>query len=271
MRARLQLRDLKDCLFSLTFSPKVDSQARKVCPQKSASTYNLFAIGWHWLWLNLLLLLSGYGTSFWLVFGVGLIAIAYFGLLFWFVDKWRRRLPKPILPTVEETGWMLGSFSIFCLVSLTAIFNTSVQPFLTLACLATVILAFPMIILGRIYWQGRYHNLMNVSYFTEEGDMGQLRLMICRLPIIPRTPFFRDRYMSILWERRWNWLNYYDFSLNNLLKFGFNDLRLRDEYLPGLISTLVWYQWILGMFYLVFLFWTLSRTIPGLNLLIYLK
>ena len=46
---------------------------------------------------------------------------------------------------------------------------------------------------------------------------------------------------------------------------------LRDEHLPGLISGLVWYQWSLGLLYIVLLFWTLSRTIPGLNLLIYLK
>jgi hypothetical protein len=32
--------------------------------------------------------------------------------------------------------------------------------------------------------------------------------------------------MPILWNRRWNWLNYYDFSLNNLLKIGFNDISL---------------------------------------------
>lgn len=217
------------------------------------------------------MLLSGYGTSFWLVFGIGLIAIADFGLIFWLVDRWRRRLPQPILPTIEETGWMLSSLSIFSVVGLVAIFNTSAQPLLTLTCLGTVILPLPIMILGRIYWQGRYHKLMDVSYLTEDGSMRELRLMIGRLPIMPRFPFFRDRYMPILWERRWNWLNYYDFSLNSLLKFGFNDLRLRDEYLPGLISTLVWYQWILGMFYLVLLFWTLSWTIPGLNLLIYLK
>jgi hypothetical protein len=88
---------------------------------------------------------------------------------------------------------------------------------------------------------------------------------------MPRFTFFRDRYMPILWDRRWNWLNYYDFSLNNLLKFGFNDIRLRDEHLPGIITTLVWYQWGLGILYLALLLWTLSRTIPGLNLLIYLK
>jgi hypothetical protein len=82
---------------------------------------------------------------------------------------------------------------------------------------------------------------------------------------------FRDHYMPILWDRRWNWLNYYDFSLNNLLKLGFNDIRLRDKHLPGIISALVWYQWSLGILYIALLFWTLSRTIPGFNLIIYLK
>ena len=97
----------------------------------------------------------------------------------------------------------------------------------------------------------------------------EFRLLIGRLPIMPRFPFFRDRFMPILWDRRWNWLNYYDFSLNNIFKLGFNDIRLRDRHLPGLISALVWYQWCLGVLYIVLLLWTLSRTIPGLNLLIY--
>jgi hypothetical protein len=123
----------------------------------------------------------------------------------------------------------------------------------------------------KLYSQGRYHDLLQVSYFTQEGTLRQLRLLIVRLPIIPEFPFFRDRYMPLVWERRWNWLNYYDFSCNNFLKLGFNDIRLRDEHVPGLISILVWYQWSLGILYLTLLLWTLSRTIPGLNLLIYLS
>ncbi len=129
----------------------------------------------------------------------------------------------------------------------------------------------PLMLLWRLYQQGRYHDLIDVTYFVEDGSLRQLRLLIGRLPVMPRFTFFRDRYMPILWDRRWNWLNYYDFSLNNLLKFGFNDIRLRDEHLPGIITTLVWYQWGLGILYLALLLWTLSRTIPGLNLLIYLK
>ena len=101
--------------------------------------------------------------------------------------------------------------------------------------------------------------------------MRQLQLLIVRLPVIPEFPFFRDRFTPLVWERRWNWLNYYDFSLNNFMKLGFNDIRLRDQHLPGLISTLAWYQWTLGLLYIALLLWTLSRTIPGLNLLIYLK
>jgi len=77
--------------------------------------------------------------------------------------------------------------------------------------------------------------------------------------------------MPLLSDRHWNWLNYYDFSLNNLVRLGFNDIRLRDEHLPGIIATLAWYQWSLGVLYITLVLWTLSRTIPGLNLLIYLK
>ncbi|NJK38440.1 MAG: hypothetical protein HC835_10385 [Oscillatoriales cyanobacterium RM2_1_1] len=227
--------------------------------------------GLQWLGLGILLLLSGYGTQFGLIFGVGILAIAYFGWLFWLVDRCRKWRPKPILPTMLETIAMGISFSLLLMLSLFEIFSTAIWPPLTLACMGLILFPLPILVLGLIYWQGRYHNLMNVSYLTEDASLRQLRLMIGRLPIIPRYPLFRERYMPILWERRWNWLNYYDFSLNNFLKFGFNDLRLRDEYLPGLVTVLVWYQWSLGVVYLSLLFWTLSRTIPGLNLLIYLK
>ena len=245
-------------------------------PTVSASSSTPSPLGWvldalSCVGLSLLLLLSRYGTSFWLVFGVGLVAIAYFGLLFWLVDRFRRRHPQPIVPTVFETPWMFGSYGVLTFAGVTAIFRTSDRPWLTLACLGVVILPVPMLLLWRVYQQGRYHDLMEVSYFVEDGSLRQLRLLIGRLPVMPRFEMFRDRYMPILWDCRWNWLNYYDFSLNNLLKLGFNDIRLRDKHLPGIISTLVWYQWSLGILYIALLFWTLSRTIPGLNLLIYLK
>jgi len=225
----------------------------------------------HWVGLGFLLLLSEYGTSFWLVFGVGCCAIAYFGFLFWLLDRWRRRFPQPILPTYLETVCMLGSYASLTFTGVIAIFRSGEQPWLTLLCLGGILVPIPLILLWQLYQQGRYHDLIDVTYFVEDGSLRQLRLLIGRLPVMPRFTFFRDRYMPILWDRRWNWLNYYDFSLNNLLKFGFNDIRLRDEHLPGNITTLVWYQWGLGILYLALLLWTLSRTIPGLNLLIYLK
>ncbi len=226
---------------------------------------------WNWLTLSLLLLLSGYGTNFCLVIGVGLIAIAFFGLLFWLIDRFRRLLPVPIIPTAYETTSMLTSFSLLTLFGLFAIFRTGEQPWLTLGCLFVIIFPLPIALLFRLYQQGRYHNLMDVSYFTEDGTLRQLRLLIGRLSVIPRYQMFRERYLPLLLNCRWNWLNYYDFSLNNLLRLGFNDIRLRDEHLPGIITTLAWYQWILGILYITLLLWTLSRTIPGLNLLIYLK
>jgi uncharacterized protein YjbI with pentapeptide repeats len=238
---------------------------------KTSSPLGWILEGLYWVGLSLLLLLSRYGTSFWLVFGVGMAAIAYFGLLFWLVDRFRRRIPQPIIPTAFEIPWMLGSYSLLTFAGVTAIFRSSDQPWLTLACLGGVILPMPTLLLWQLYRQGRYHDLMDVSYFVEDGSLRQLRLLIGRLPVMPRFEVFRDRYMPILWNRRWNLLNYYDFSLNNLLKLGFNDIRLRDEHLPGIITTLVWYQWSLGILYIALLLWTLSRTIPGLNLLIYLK
>jgi hypothetical protein len=226
---------------------------------------------WNWLALSVLLLLSGYGTNFWLVFGVGGLAIAYFGWLFWLIDRYRRWRPVPIVPTYYETISILISFSFLTFLSLLAIFRNTEQPLLTLGCLLIIIVPLPMALLLRLYQQGRYHNLIDVSYFTEDGTLRQLRLLIGRLPVIPRNLLFRERYMHLLWDRRWNWLNYYDFSLNNLVKLGFNDIRLRDEHLPSIISALAWYQWSLGVLYITLVLWTLSRTIPGLNLLIYLK
>jgi uncharacterized membrane protein len=226
---------------------------------------------WNWFALSLLLLLSGYGTQVWLVFGVGTIAIAFFGLVYWLIDRFRRLHPIPIIPNSYEACWILGSFCIFNMIGLLAIFRNAEQPWLTLGCLLLIILPIPITLITRLYKIGRFHNQMDISYFTEDGTLRQLRLLIGRLPVIPRNQAFRDRYMPILWDRRWNWLNYFDFSLNNLLRLGFNDIRLRDKYLPGIISSLAWYQWCLGVLYITLLLWTLSRTIPGLNLLIYLK
>lgn len=226
---------------------------------------------WSLFALTLLLLLSGYGTNFWLAFGVGGVAIAYFGLLFWLVDRYRRLRPVVIIPTYYETVSILIGFSCLEFFSLLAIFRNAEQPWLTLGCLLLIIIPVPITLIVRLYQQGRYHDLMDVSYFTEDGTFRQLRLLIGRLPVIPRNSTFRERYMPLLSDRRWNWLNYYDFSLNNLVRLGFNDIRLRDQHLPGIIATLAWYQWSLGVLYITLILWTLSRTIPGLNLLIYLK
>lgn len=222
-----------------------------------------------WGVLTVLLTLSRYGTSFGLTIGVGLTAIALSSLMIWWVDRYRRRLPTPIVPPLSESLWMVSSFVVLMVIGMSAILRTADQPWLTLACVAGATLPIPLVLVGVLYRQGRYHDQLQVSYLVEDGSMRQLRLLIARLPVVPKFPFFRDRYTPILLDRRWNWLNYYDFSLNNWLKFGFNDIRLRDQDLPGLISALVWYQWGLGLLYVALLLWTLSRTIPGLNLLIY--
>lgn len=234
-------------------------------------TLNRLATGFSWLSLSIILLLSRDGTSFWLIFGVGLVTVAYFGVIFWFIDRWRRRYPQPILPTWPEFFGVLTLASTLTLAGLTAIFRMGDRPWMTLACLAIVAVPIPIGLLLLIYHQGRFHPLLDRSYFMEEGTLRQMRILIGRLPNVPRYPMFRERYLPILWNQRWGWLNYFDFSLNNFLRFGFNDIRLRDEHLPGYVTTLVWYQWSLGILYLALLLWTLSRTIPGLNLLIYFK
>ncbi|MEM9087462.1 MAG: pentapeptide repeat-containing protein [Cyanobacteria bacterium P01_F01_bin.53] len=233
---------------------------------------NLFIRGQQlirWVLLAGLLLLSQYGTNVWLTIGVGLISTSAFAILFWGVDRYRRRVPTPIVPTPAETACvMLGAAGLFAL-ALSLLSQDNVHVLWTLEAVALVVLPVPLAIIIRLYQQGRYHDLMDSSYLVENGALRQLQVLIARLPTVPKYPFYRDRYSPILIDRRWNWLNYFDFSFNNWFKFGFNDIRLRDKAVPGLISTLVWYQWSLGVAYITLLLWTLSRTIPGLNLLLY--
>lgn len=225
----------------------------------------------HTSFLTLLLLLSQDGTNFSLVFGTGIIIFAYFGCLFWLIDRVRRLTPKPVIPNGYEIFCMVTSYIILTLSGVFNILQSASRPLLTLTAIALILVPLPLILIIELYRRGRYHDLMDSSYFLQDGSMRQLRLLITRLPVVPEFPLFRDRYTPIPWQKRWNWLNYYDLSLNNLLKLGFNDWRVRDRELPAIISFLVWYQWGIGIFYITLLLWTLSRTIPGLNLLIYLK
>ena len=227
------------------------------------------SLTFHWLSLNLLLLIGDYGTNINSIFGIGIVTIAFFSLLFWLIDRYRPGISQPIIPRRDEITVMLGSYLTLTTFGTIDIFTATDRPWLTLITVATVLIPLPVFIIGSIYQRGRYHQLLDTSYFVENGQFREFRLLLGRLPIIPRFPFFRDRFSPILWDKRWNWLNYYDFSLNNIFKLGFNDIRLRDRHLPGQVSTLVWYQWCLGVLYVVLLLWTLSRTIPGLNLLLY--
>ncbi len=224
-----------------------------------------------WIGVGAVLVLSRNGTNFWLIFGVGLMAVAHFAVIFWAIDRARRRLPSPIWPSLTETASVLSLATVLGGIGITAIFQNAEHPWVTIAWSAMGLVPVPGAIVTLIYQRGRYHPKLEVSYFVEEGTLRQLRILIGRLPVIPRFPQFRDRYIELPWEKRWNWLNYFDFSFNNFLRFGFNDIRVRDEFLPGLLSTLVWYQWSLGTLYIALLLWTLSRTIPGLNLLIYFR
>lgn len=222
-----------------------------------------------WLLLAGLLLLSHYGTDVGLTFSVGLIATTLFALIFWTADRYRRRVPTPLVPSRTETTAMAFSGASMLALALSILSQSSTHPVRSLAAVVLVILPVPVGLMVKLYQQGRYHDLMTSSYFVENGALRQLQVLIARLPVIPKFPFYRDRYTPLLIHQRWNWLNYYDFSFNNWFKFGFNDIRLRDQAVPGLISALAWYQWGLGIAYVALLLWTLSRTIPGLNLLLY--
>lgn len=269
-RAQKPFTDLSDLLNRnvIDLATYVKLQAKvNVVPALSLTAY--WGYLWQWLGLSLLLAFTAYGSRFGLIFGVGLVAIAYFALVFWAVDRIRRWRPTPILPGLVETMVMiLGGISLG-LVGSSLVMRSAVNPGLTWLCLVMFLVPIPLVLTLIIYLKGRYHDLMTISYFVEDGSQRQFRLLIGRLPIMPRFPFFRERYEPILWGRRWTGLNYFDLSLINFLKFGFNDVRLRDQQLPGLVGSLVWYQWGLGLPYIGLLFWTLSRTIPGLNLFIY--
>ncbi len=235
------------------------------------STSGLNRLGWlgRWLFLSGLLLLSGYGTNVGLIFSVGLVATTLFGLMFWGVDRYRRRVPTPIAPESAEAVAMVIGGGFGLLVALGGLSQIGDSPVRTLVAVGVLVLPVPLVMIARLYQQGRYHDLMDSSYFVKNGALRRLQVLIARLPVVPQWPFYRDRYLPLLIDRRWSWLNYYDFSFNNWFKFGFNDIRLRDQAVPGLVSALVWYQWSLGVAYVVLLLWTLSRTIPGLNLLLY--
>lgn len=189
--------------------------------------------------------------------------------MFWGVDRYRRRLPTPIEPGPFEAAAMVVGGGLGLLIAVSGLSQFSDFPFKTLVAVGVLVLPVPLMMIARLYQQGRYHDLMGSSYFVKNGALRKLQILIARLPIVPQWPFYRDRYLPLLIDRRWSWLNYYDFSFNNWFKFGFNDIRLRDQAVPGLVSALVWYQWGLGIAYVVLLLWTLSRTIPGLNLLLY--
>ncbi len=222
-----------------------------------------------WLVLSALLLSSNYGTNVGLIFSVGVVATTLFGVIFWLLDRYRHHLPTSVVPSREETVYALLGGGASLAMAISVLSGSSDYPLRTLLAVSAVVLPVPAAILLRLYQQQLDHDLMDRSYFVKNGEMRQLQVLIARMPIIPQYPFYRDRYLPLLIDRRWNWLNYYDFSLNNWFKFGFNDIRLRDRAVPGLVSVLVWYQWGLGTAYIALLLWTLSRTIPGLNLLLY--
>ncbi|MGB7518788.1 MAG: pentapeptide repeat-containing protein, partial [Spirulinaceae cyanobacterium] len=122
--------------------------------------FNTLGYSLKWFCLSLILLLSDYGTNFGLVLSVGIFTLAYFGLFFWFIDRYRRRFPKAIHPNIYETIWMVSSFNFLTITSLIAIFQTARQPWLTLSCLGLILLPIPLFLLAKLYLQGRYHDLL---------------------------------------------------------------------------------------------------------------
>ncbi|MEL6136790.1 MAG: pentapeptide repeat-containing protein [Cyanobacteria bacterium J06628_6] len=232
----------------------------RVVTDVTPSLLGRLALAVRWLGLGLLLGLSRYGSSVGLVFGVGWVAIAPFALAYWWLDRDTTQ-PLPLSELVSPLLMYLGLVT----TGIALIYQGSPTPGATLACLTLLVVPILAVTSYRLGPQ----RPGDPSYFTQDGSARQLRFLIARLPVMPEYYFFRDRYVRLVRSRRWNWLNYFDFSVNNSLRFGFNDTRLRDQAVPGILSLLVWYQWTLGVLYIALLLWTLSRTIPGLNLLLY--
>ncbi len=244
-------------------------QIRDRITTSSGTLFNRLQCLCQWLLLAGVLQLTHYGTNVNLIFSVGILSVTLFGLMFWLIDRFRRLKPTPIVPSKAESIVMAIGGGSLLILGLSLLSQSCERPISTLVAIGLLILPVPGALLVKLYQEGRYHDLMDDSYFVENGALRELQILITRLPTPPKFPFYRERYTPLLCDRRWNWLNYFDFSLNNWFKFGFNDIRLRDSCVPGVISILVWYQWSLGLIYITLLLWTLSRTIPGLNLLLY--
>ena len=106
-----------------------------------------------WLMLNGLLLFSNYGTNVKLVLGIGLIVIAYFGIIFWLIDRVRRWHPHPILPDKTESIYMVSSFVGLMIVGLTNVFTSTPTPGLTFIGLGFILLPLSVFLIGRLYFR----------------------------------------------------------------------------------------------------------------------
>lgn len=111
----------------------------------------------YWAFLASLLLLSQYGPNVALPFSVGLIATTVFALIFWLVDRCRRRVPAPIMPTPEERLIMLGVSGVLLVFAVAIVSRTSTYPVRTLGAIALIVLPLPAGLLSRLYQQSRYH------------------------------------------------------------------------------------------------------------------
>ncbi|MEO0541522.1 MAG: pentapeptide repeat-containing protein [Cyanobacteria bacterium P01_A01_bin.105] len=232
----------------------------RIITETTPSLWQQGLLATRWLGLGLLLVLSRYGTSVGLVFGVGWLVIAPFALAYWWLDRDRTE-PLLLWHVIPPLSTYLGLVTL----GLALIYRSGPTPGATI--LVLTLLVVPAVVLAS--HQLGQQRPDEPSYFNQDGSERQLRLLIARLPVMPNYYFYRNRYTGLVRSRHWNWLNYFDFSVNNSLRFGFNDTRLRDVSVPGGLSLMVWYQWTLGVLYIALLLWTLSRAIPGLNLLLY--
>ena len=127
-----------------------------------------------WLILNLLLLLGNYGTSISLIFSIGIITITFFSFLFWLIDRYRPHISQPIIPRGGEAIVMSISYMTFNILSIINIFIATEEFWLTMSAIAIFLLPIPIIITSLIYQRGRYHKLLDRSYFVENAEFQRI-------------------------------------------------------------------------------------------------
>ena len=167
----------------------------------------------------------------------------------------------------------MGSGSSFLILAgLAAIFRVNETPWETLVYLALILVPVLISLLLLIYGQGRYPR-PNAGELLCRGWQHPAAALFdwpsAKYPRLSGLPRTLQRYSLEPCAGAGSTIS--TSALTTRCGLASTIFVCANEELPGLISTLAWYQWTSVIIYFGLLLWTLSRTIPGLNLLIYFK